>query len=68
MSEGTEVLREPLLPGLPSSRRPPEGAHRVSLEGLDGPVLAQLAHVDAHVRAAGRKRVVTLPVHVQGRR
>lgn len=39
----------------------------MSLEGLDGSVLAQLANMDAHVCAAGGKRVIALPVHVQSR-
>ena len=39
----------------------------MALEGLHRPVLAQLAHVDAHVCAAGGKRVVALPVYVQSR-
>lgn len=42
-------------------------SYRVTLEGLDGPVLAQLTHMDAHVGAAGGKRVVALPVHIQSR-
>lgn len=37
----------------------------MSLEGLDRSVLAKLANMDAHVRAAGGKRVIALPVHVQ---
>lgn len=48
---------------------PPEGLpYRVALEGLDRSVLTQLAHMNAHVRAAGGKCIVALPVHVQGRR
>lgn len=50
---------------------PPAGrdaAHRVALEGLEGPVAAQATHVDAHVGAAGGEGGVVLPVHVQGRR
>lgn len=43
----------------------PVGLYRVSLECLDRPVLAQLADVDAHVRAAGGEGVVALPVHVE---
>ena len=39
----------------------------MTLECLDGSILAQLAHMDAHVRAAGSECVVALPVHVQGR-
>lgn len=39
----------------------------VSLEGLDRSVLTQLTHMDAHVCAAGGKRVVALPVYVQSR-
>lgn len=39
--------------------------YRVSLEGLDGSVLAELTNVDAHVCAAGGERVIALPVHVQ---
>jgi len=39
----------------------------VSLEGLDRSVLTQLTHMDTHVCAAGGKRVVALPVHVQSR-
>lgn len=42
-------------------------SHRVSLEGLDRSVLTQLTHMDAHVCAAGGKRVVALPVYVQSR-
>lgn len=43
----------------------PEGLpYRVALEGLDRSVLTQLAHMDAHVCAAGGKRIVALPVHV----
>lgn len=41
--------------------------YRVSLEGLDGSVLAQLTNMDAHVCAAGGERVIALPVHVQSR-
>lgn len=41
--------------------------YRVTLEGLDRSVLTQLTHMDAHVCAAGGKRVVALPVHVQSR-
>lgn len=44
-----------------------DGAYCVSLECLYGSVLAQFAHVNAHVRAAGGKRVVALPVHIQSR-
>lgn len=39
-------------------------SYRVALECLDGPVLAQLAHMDAHVCAAGGKCVVALPVYI----
>lgn len=39
--------------------------HCVSLEGFDGAVAAESAHVDAHVRAAGGERRVVLPVHVE---
>lgn len=39
----------------------------MSLEGLDRSVLTQLTHMDAHVCAAGGKRVVALPVYVQSR-
>lgn len=42
-------------------------SYRVSLEGLDRSVLTQLTHMDAHVCAAGGKRVVALPVYVQSR-
>jgi len=45
-----------------------EAAYRVALEGLEGPVAAQPAHVDAHVRAAGGEGGVVLPVYVQGGR
>lgn len=38
----------------------------MSLEGLEGSVAAETAHVDAHVRAAGGEGGVVLPVHVQG--
>lgn len=41
--------------------------YRVSLEGLDRSVLTQLTHMDAHVCAAGGKRVVALPVDIQSR-
>ena len=40
--------------------------YRVSLEGLERAVAAQPTHMDAHVRAAGGKGGVVLPVHVQG--
>lgn len=42
--------------------------YRVALEGLDRSVLTQLAHMDAHVCAAGGKRIVALPVDVESRR
>lgn len=41
--------------------------YRVSLEGLDRSVLTQLTHMDAHVCAAGGKRVIALPVYIQSR-
>lgn len=40
--------------------------YRVSLEGLEGSVAAETAHVDAHVCTAGGEGGVVLPVHVQG--
>ncbi len=42
-------------------------AYCVALECFDWSVLAQFTHVNAHVRAAGGKRVVALPVHIQSR-
>jgi len=42
-------------------------AHRVALEGLEGPVAAKATHVDAHVRAAGGEGGVVLPVDIQCR-
>lgn len=38
----------------------------MSLEGLEGSVAAETAHVDAHVCTAGGEGGVVLPVHVQG--
>lgn len=50
-------------PPIPSHT--PQGLpYRVALEGLDRSVLTQLAHMDAHVCAAGGKCIVALPVHV----
>lgn len=46
---------------------PADRAYCVSLECLDGSVLAQFAHMNAHVCAAGGEGVVALPVHVQSR-
>lgn len=37
----------------------------MALECLDWSVLAQFTHMNAHVCAAGGKRVVALPVHIQ---
>lgn len=37
----------------------------VALECLDWSVLAKFTHMNAHVCAAGGKRVVALPVHIQ---
>lgn len=41
--------------------------HRVSLERFDGAVAAEPADVNTHVRAAGGKGGVVLPVHVESR-
>lgn len=41
--------------------------HRVSLERFDGAVAAESADVNTHVRAAGGKGSVVLPVHVESR-
>lgn len=56
-------------PAPPNTPKPSRGSpYRVALEGLDRSVLTQLAHMDAHVCAAGGKCIVALPVHVQSRR
>lgn len=42
-----------------------KAAHRVALEGLEGPVTAKATYMNAHVCAAGGKCGVVLPVDIQ---